>query len=105
MSKGNLMMVPAGSHYSEVPDPDADVHEAAVVLIEAARVRRYVSMLPAIEQQVVCWRFGLDDEALTVRQVAARLSMPRSTVSDIESRALSRLRGFYETDGQLAAAA
>jgi RNA polymerase sigma factor (sigma-70 family) len=87
-----LMQVPAGRHYTEVADPDADVHEAAVINIEAARVRRQIRRLPTIERRVIRWRYGIECDKLTVREIAARMGIGKSTVSDIEARALDRLR-------------
>jgi RNA polymerase sporulation-specific sigma factor len=90
----HLMLVPANRSYLEVADPDADVHEAAVSSIEAARVRRMVRTLPVLERHVIAWRYGLAGQPpLTVREVAARLGIGKSTVADIEARALSRMRG------------
>ena len=100
----HLMLVPADRSYLEVADPDADVHEAAVSRIEAARVRRMVRSLPVIERHVIAWRYGLAGEPLTVRDVAARLGISKSTVADIEARALERMRGEV-TAGELGASA
>lgn len=87
-----LTQVPAGSKYTDVIDLDADVHTAVIASIEAAWVRRLIRELPDIERRVVRWRYGIEAEALTVRQIAARLGIGKSTVSDIEHRALDRLR-------------
>ena len=85
-----------GELLAQLPDPDVDVHEAAVVSIERARVRRFVRSLPAHERKVIALRYGLAGEPeLSCRQVAARLGISRSGVSDIEQRALARLRGLY----------
>jgi RNA polymerase sigma factor (sigma-70 family) len=100
-----LMQVPAGRHYTEVADPDADVYEAAVVNIEAARVRRLVRELPDIERRIVMWRYGIGADVLTVREIARRLGIGKSTVSDIEARALARLRGRLDDGTELAKAA
>jgi len=85
-----------GQLVQQLPDPDADVHQAAVVNIEAARVRRFVRSLPMLERKVIAARYGLTGEPLSCRQVGVRLGLSRSTVSDIEQRALQRLRGMYD---------
>lgn len=85
-----------GQLVQQLPDPDADVHDAAVINIEAARVRRFVRALPMLERKVIAARYGLTGEPLSCRQVSARLGLSRSTVSDIEQRALQRLRGMYD---------
>ena len=80
----------------ELPDPDVDVHHTAVTNIEAARVRRLVRTLPALERRVVVARFGLAGPALSCRETAVRLGLSRTGVSRIERRALNRLRGMYD---------
>ncbi len=79
----------------DVADPRGDVHEAAVSSIEAARVRRLVGGLPQLERHVICWRYGLGGESLSVRQVAARLGVSLGGAWKIEQRALEQLRGHY----------
>lgn len=79
----------------QLPDPEGDVHDAVVVNIERARVRRFVRSLPAHELKVIALRYGLIGEPLSCRQVAARLGISHSSVSSIEHRALERLRGMY----------
>ena len=88
--------VTAGQLVQQLPDPDADVQDAAVINIEAARVRRFVRALPMLERKVIAARYGLTGEPLSCRQVGVRLGLSRSTVSDIEQRALQRLRGMYD---------
>lgn len=84
-----------GRLLEQVPDPDGDVNETAVVSIEAARVRRFVRALPVLERKVIAYRYGLAGQPMTCRQVAERLNISKSTVSVIEQRALERLRGMY----------
>ena len=79
----------------DVVDLSVDVHDEAVALIEAARLRRRLSQLPAIEGAVVRWRYGIDAEQLSVRQVAARLGVSGSTALAIERRAIDALRDHY----------
>jgi len=80
----------------ELPDPDTDVHDAAVTNIEAARLRRYVRTLPMLERKVIVWRHGLLGEQLSCLQVAARLGMSKASAVAIEQRALKRLRAMLE---------
>jgi len=85
-----------GRLLDELPDIDVDVHETAVINIEAARVRRFVRRLPVLERKVIAARYGLAGNPMSCRQLATRLGISKSTVSDIEQRALDRLRGMYE---------
>ena len=79
-----------------LPDRDADTHEEAVASIEAARLRRRVRELPALERRVIVARYGLIEPALSARETAARLGLTRAGVAAIERRALDRLRVMYE---------
>lgn len=67
-----------------------------VVSIEPARLRRLVRRLPRKEREVIVLRYGLRGLRLTLEEAAARLDIGLTTVFDIEQRALTRLRGFYE---------
>ncbi len=78
-----------------LPDPSADVHQAAVTKIEEARVRSFVRKLPMLERKVIVARYGLAGEELTCRQAASQLGISASGVSAIEHRALDRLRAMY----------
>jgi DNA-directed RNA polymerase sigma subunit (sigma70/sigma32) len=59
------------------------------------RVRRKVQALPQPERAVIRWRFGLCGRALTLREVAARLSVSCSTAHTIEQRGIAALRRMY----------
>lgn len=92
MNKAVLISIPAGQTYADVPDPDADVFEAAVTNIEAARVRRLIRQLPEIERRVIRFRYGIQADQLSVREIARRLGTSPKTVTRISDRAMSRLR-------------
>jgi DNA-directed RNA polymerase specialized sigma24 family protein len=87
--------LPNGRHLDELADPDGDTHEQVVSSLEAARLRRLLRNLPAVEQRVLSWRYGLNGERLAHRQVAARLGVSVGTAWTIEQRALGLLRGEY----------
>lgn len=91
-----------GDMVAQRPDPTADVHQAAVASIEAARLRRHVRGLPPLLRSVICWRYGLDCDALSCRQVAERLGVSKATAWNYEQRALEMLRGCYEIDAEAA---
>jgi RNA polymerase primary sigma factor len=63
--------------------------------IKDARKKFYeaVSTLPAMEQEVLKMRFGLDDgNPLTAKEVGIRLNLSRGRIYQIEAKALRRLR-------------
>lgn len=56
-------------------------------------------MLDERELEIVTLRYGLNQhDALTQKEIAARLSISRSYVSRIEKRALIKLYQFYKRD-------
>lgn len=58
--------------------------------------KRALELIPALldkrERQIVRMRFGIGCDALTQREVAAKLGISRSYISRIEKKALSKLR-------------
>jgi RNA polymerase primary sigma factor len=65
--------------------------------IDGARLRQAIgqalSTLPAREQQILRWRFGLEgEEEHTLEAIGQRLGLSRERVRQIESQALARLR-------------
>lgn len=56
-------------------------------------------MLDERELEIVTLRYGLNQhDALTQKEIAARLNISRSYVSRIEKRALIKLYQFYKRD-------
>ena len=64
------------------------------VLTQAAgdSVRTLLTTLTERERQVLQWRLGVDEEALSLRQIGRRLGMSAERVRQIEQRALVKLR-------------
>jgi RNA polymerase sigma factor (sigma-70 family) len=96
ISGAPITQMTLGHLLEKLPDLDADVHEAVVVNLEAARVRRFVRQLPVLERKVIASRYGLVGDEMSCRQLAETLGISRSNVSAIEQRALDRLRGMYD---------
>lgn len=64
-----------------------------------AQLYRYLHMLDERELEIVTLRYGLNhQDALTQKEIAARLHISRSYVSRIEKRALIKLYQFYKRD-------
>jgi DNA-directed RNA polymerase sigma subunit (sigma70/sigma32) len=82
-------------------DPRSDVEELVEALFDEALVRTYVSMLPDSERTVVCLRFGLAGDAMTIRGVAGYCGRSIGWVHQNERGALERLRSWYKRDGHL----
>jgi DNA-directed RNA polymerase specialized sigma24 family protein len=88
-----LPAVKAGQTLHDIPDPDGDVYERVIERIDAARIRRHVRALPALEQRVITWKYGIGGvEPLSCRQIARRLGVSTGTAWNIEQRALAILR-------------
>ena len=92
---GQLPRLRPGMPFDQLPDPDTDVAEAAIVSIEAAQLRRRMRRLPRLERMVLAWRYGIGAELLGYRQIAERLGMPQGSIWKIEQRALEMLRTAY----------
>jgi RNA polymerase sigma factor (sigma-70 family) len=69
-----------------------EIYEQVVTGVSADAVRTLLSTLTEREQQVLSWRFGVDGEELSLRQIGRRLGMSAERVRQIEQRALVKLR-------------
>jgi len=70
-------------------DPDARIQGNQLEIA----MRQALAGLPAREQQILCWRFGLGDESEhTLEEIGSNLGLSRERVRQLESRALARLR-------------
>jgi len=64
-----------------------------------AQLYHYLHMLDERELEIVTLRYGLNQQdALTQKEIAARLNISRSYVSRIEKRALIKLYQLYKRD-------
>jgi RNA polymerase primary sigma factor len=76
-----------------VSDPLSEqAYDDALERVTGESLRGLVSMLTERERQVLGWRFGLDGEELSLRQIGRRLGMSGERVRQIEQRALAKLR-------------
>ena len=74
---------------SDTPEPEEEVE----IALRGEVVRRALAELPALEQEVVKLRYGMegDQEPRSLVQVGKQLGMPRDRVRRIEATALSYL--------------
>lgn len=89
----SLEELPMGGE--EIVDPRVDLEADHLRDYEMQRLWRHVKKLPPLERGVICLRAGFEGSPLTVRQIATRLGMGRSTVSRIERRGLEKLADYY----------
>lgn len=76
-----------------VADPlSAEAFEQVLHDAASGSIRALLSTLTDRERQIVGWRFGLDGEELSLRQIGRRLGMSAERVRQIEERALAKLR-------------
>jgi RNA polymerase primary sigma factor len=74
-------------------DPLAeDEYERVVSHVTAGELRDLLSGLSERERDVLRWRFGLDGETLSLREIAGRLGVSGERVRQLETRALGKLR-------------
>ena len=74
---------------SDAPEPEEEVE----IALRGEVVRRALAELPAVEQEVVKLRYGMegDEEPRTLDQVVEQLGISRNRVRGIEAAALSHL--------------
>jgi RNA polymerase primary sigma factor len=77
---------------AEVGDRLGRAEERAEAEDERAGVRRRMGRLDDRERTVLALRYGLEGEALTLREIGGRLGMTREWARKLELRALARLR-------------
>jgi RNA polymerase primary sigma factor len=84
----------AGTLGELVPNPAAEPPLVAVMSVElTARAREQLATLTPREQEVLTWRFGLeDDREHTLEEIGERLGLTRERIRQIETRALGKLR-------------
>jgi RNA polymerase sigma factor (sigma-70 family) len=76
-----------------IADPLAeDEYERVVSHVAAGELRDLLSGLSERERSVLRWRFGLEGETLSLREIAERLGVSGERVRQLESRALGKLR-------------
>ena len=76
-----------------VADPLSDqTYEDVINRCSTEAIRSLLSTLTDRERQVLVWRFGLDGEELSLRQIARRLGVSAERVRQIEQRGLVKLR-------------
>lgn len=88
---GELIRLRPNQQVAEVEDA-TDVAEEASLAADAARLRGLVLSLPQPQRSVIEWHFGLQNERLTLREVASRLNCSTSRVRRLECSGLELLR-------------
>jgi RNA polymerase sigma factor (sigma-70 family) len=83
----------AGPMGELLADPlSEDGYEQTLTALTGQSIRALLTTLTDRERQVLAWRFGLDGEELSLRQIGRRLGMSAERVRQIEQRALAKLR-------------
>jgi len=90
---GYPVAVLAGDHMPDCVDESADCHRAAVINIEAARLRRYLREMEPVRSIVVRLTYGIGcDHAYTQREVAAHTGLSQASVCRVLDLAMAELR-------------
>jgi RNA polymerase primary sigma factor len=86
-----------------LPGEDLDPLEQLEVDLRRDALRRAIAALPDAEQELVRFRFGVDDdgEPRTLDDAVKHLGIPRSRVRRMEAQALERLSEMREVEALL----
>lgn len=82
----------AGHEFPEVVDEDADVHEAAVLNIQTARLHRYLRDMPPMDSKVVRLIWGIGCRPHTRAETATTTGLSRKAVNRALVRGMRELR-------------
>ena len=77
--------------------------ELALAAEDREGMRRALDTLPEREARILRWRYGVETEVRTVREIATQLDLSCERVRQLTQRAMARLRES-EVAGQLARA-
>ena len=92
LAAGLPVATPVGDDLPNVADPDADVHDAAVVSIQAGLVHRYMRHLPPLERITLRLHYGLGGSTPhSQSEVAARVGLSRASVQRVLDSGLASL--------------
>jgi len=99
---GIPVAVPVGDMLPDRVDETVDVHEAAVINIEIAQLRRFLRELPPLDGKVMRLVWGIGCRPHTRGEAAESTGLSRVGVRDALTRGMSELRmrfGVEEADG------
>jgi RNA polymerase sigma factor (sigma-70 family) len=80
----------------EMEFPDEQASEEMELSVVYGEIREALMRLNEAERQLIEWHYG--DEALSVREIAARLGVSKSVAHKRLQRAIVRLRSEYYGD-------
>lgn len=98
------------NHWWDVVDTESDPADQYLRSIEPQKrcefedLRTCMARLNTREQQIIRLAFGFDGEPQTVRQIALRLRMSKSTVDRVKRQAIQRMRQSWPGDAPSLAA-
>jgi RNA polymerase primary sigma factor len=81
----------AGCRLAEIRDRRGRVEERAELEDERAMMRRRMGRLDERERTILALRYGLEGEAVTLKEIGRRLGMTREWARKLELRALGKL--------------
>lgn len=87
-----LPVAVTGVPFDHVADPDEDTAAAAMLAVDAARVRRLVAGLPRDQQAVIRMHFGLGCHPAGFREISRRLHISVGHAFALNKAGLAILR-------------
>ncbi len=55
-------------------------------------VRRLLTTLTPIESRIICWRFGLDGDELTLKEIGDKYNLSKERIRQLQEQALGKIR-------------
>jgi DNA-directed RNA polymerase specialized sigma24 family protein len=92
LAQGFPVAQPFGDALPDQVDESADVHEAAVVNIETARLRRFLKQMDPLRSKIIRLGWGLDGPPHSQQEIAARTGLSRAAVRRHLDEGLAELR-------------
>jgi DNA-directed RNA polymerase specialized sigma24 family protein len=92
-AQGFPIAIPFGDNPPEVGDETADVHEAAVLDIRVAQLRRHLSRMTPLQRRVICMRWGVfGHKQYSLPEISQRTGLSVWTVRKLTDSGLRDLQ-------------
>ena len=93
---GYPVAIPVGDALPEVEDESADVHEAAVLDIRVAQLRRHLKRMDPLKTRVICMKYGVfGSKQYSLPQISQRTGLSEWAVRKLADTGLLELQAAF----------